>query len=115
MKLQNEFSDKTKMLFLRHRWCMNCGRSDYPIELHHIFGRVSALPVNCSRLCSFKGDSCHETIGDIHNVENETKLLQATLSYLSQCSYKFTSEDINFIQQNGFNNEGTKIGPAKVR
>lgn len=99
-----EFSKKTRALF--PRYCLLCGRTDYPLEDHHSINlayRTKELnnhPLNCCRICSFHGDSCHETIGDIHNEKNEKLCLEATLLHLKKTGYKLDKDAHKFLKLN---------------
>lgn len=83
---------------------MLCGRTDYPLEDHHSInlayrlGELNNHPLNCCRICSFHSDSCHETIGDIHNDVNEMKCLEATYLYLEQAGYRMDDKAKEFIK-----------------
>jgi hypothetical protein len=88
------------------RYCILCGRTDYPLEDHHTINlayRTKELnnhPLNLCRICSFHPDSCHETVGDIHTPMNEFECLKATYLYLKRIGYKFDEEAMRFIKLN---------------
>lgn len=91
MKLRNPFSDKTRVLYIDHQYCMSCGSNNIP-ELHHIAGRVSNSPLNAIVLCH----NCHARCG--HSEEEEKKYFGINLIYLMQIGYEFTDQDIQFAQ-----------------
>lgn len=70
--------------------CWICGKNQN-LELNHIFGRVSASPLNASVLCR----ECHEHIG--HSMEEEQKLLRLCIAFLVEQEYKLTADDDAFL------------------
>jgi len=72
-------------------WCFSCGRSDRGIELHHIYGRISASPLNCSPQCTY----CHSHMN--HNQDEQRTLLMKTIKYLTGIDYKFKPADYDFL------------------
>lgn len=93
MKLNNPFSDDTRLLFLYVYSCFLCGRSDRGLELHHIIGRGSSSPLNACPLCI----ECHSHIG--HSVAEQRKLLHRTAVFLEDQNYELTKEDEIFAIQ----------------
>jgi hypothetical protein len=91
MKLDNPFPQSVRNLFLYVYWCFKCGRSNRGLELHHIFGRVSASALNACPLCKF----CHGEI--VHTVEEEQELLKITINFLVREGYKLKPVDDSFL------------------
>lgn len=90
MKLKNPFTKDTRVLFIDHQYCMDCGSNQMP-ELHHICGRKSSSPLNAIVLCK----KCHDHVG--HHEEEEKKYFKITLIFLLQIEYQFTEADQDFI------------------
>jgi len=76
MKLKNNFSQETRLLFLYVYSCFNCGRSDKGLSLHHITGRNSNAKENAIPLCL----ECHSHAN--HSQEEEEKYKQITKKWL---------------------------------
>lgn len=97
MRLRNPFSDATRELFWEVRYrCFGCGGNGQDcggMELHHIFGRVSASPYNAAPLCK----RCHGKVG--HTDPEQQTLLQATKRYLKQIWYAATTDDKAFLEK----------------
>lgn len=91
MNLANPFSKETKELFYRGRYCLLCGRTDFPIELHHITGRDSSSPFNCCRICK----ECHGSAN--HTPEDEIKFFLKTYRFLLSQKYQMTDDDKQFL------------------
>ena len=91
MKLQNNFTTDTRLLFLDVYYCMDCGRSDRGLELHHIGGRRSNSAYNAIVLCR----ECHSHCG--HSEQEEKKYFEITLRFLTRNAYRPTKRDIEFI------------------
>ena len=86
------FSQKDRSLFPRH--CMSCGRTDRPIELHHIKGRRNDLhssPLNGIILCK----TCHDAA--VQNDETAKGFFKKTMFMLKILHYILTEKDINFL------------------
>ena len=66
--MKNNFSPKTRELFLWVRCCQYCGRGDLPLELHHIEHRTTNVKETAIILCKL----CHET--KIHLKEELLKI-----------------------------------------
>ena len=75
--MRNEFPKDVKEIFYRSRHCLQCGRVDLPIELHHIVGRESNSAFNCIRICK----DCHA--GAVHTLERECNFYVTTCMYLN--------------------------------
>lgn len=94
MKLENPFSQETRNIFLYVFACMDCGRSDRGLELHHINGRTSSSPLNAIVLCLV----CHGKCG--HSFEEESKYLQITIRFLLKEHYSINENDVEFYTVN---------------
>lgn len=92
MKLKNNFSQKTRNLYLYSRNCWVCGRSDKGLEIHHVFGRVSKSPFNAAVVCL----ECHSHMG--HSQEERRMLLRRAVRFLAREKYEFTKEDTDFLR-----------------
>ena len=93
MKLNNPFSQDTKLLYLYCYACFDCGRSDRGLEIHHIVGRSSKSPLNAFPICKHCHNKCN------HNDKEEGKYLKIALKFLLRESYKLTEEDIEFYNK----------------
>lgn len=93
MKLNNPFSEDTRNIFLYQYSCMNCGRSDRGLELHHITGRNSNSPLNAIALCL----DCHKICG--HSFKEESKYLQIEIRFLLRNQYELTKKDLEFYKE----------------
>lgn len=91
MKLKNNFSQRTRELFMWNYECFVCGKNTWN-ALHHIKGRCSNSPLNAAPVCN---DSCHINKG--FSYEDDKVLLQKTLKYLLKKGYKLTKKDEAFI------------------
>jgi len=99
MRLRNNFTDKTRLLFFEKRFrCMDCknnGQDGGGITLHHIKGRESKSAFNCIALCG----GCHGKCG--HSQEEESKYAKITAEYLWKAQhYTPTEEDKQFLYDN---------------
>ena len=94
MKLKNPFSQETKALFLYSYNCFNCNKGTNSRDPHHILGRVSDSPLNCSPVCI----ECHEEEHQRSRLD-KGKLLVATIKYLVKYKYDFTEKDIEFYNK----------------
>lgn len=90
MILKNNFSLKTRFLYLYEYGCFDCLRSDKGLELHHIKGRISSSPLNSFLICK----ECHAHCG--HSQKEEAKYLQTTLRWLLRKQYTLTRDDLDF-------------------
>lgn len=98
MKLRNPFSDYVRQLYLYNCYtCWECGGNGSGsggggIELHHIYGRVSASALNSAPLCH----TCHSKVG--HTYEEHQRYLQKTIQFLLSQGYQLTDEDNAFLE-----------------
>lgn len=91
--LKNNFSESTRFLFTQiPQFCYNCG-INYPLELHHICGRVTNSPLNGSLLCH----NCHEK-GTVHYFYSREELLRQTFFNLIVNGYELSTKDLDFIE-----------------
>lgn len=93
MKLRNNFTDKTRALYLGKWECDLCS-SNQMLEINHIRGRESNSPLNASILCR----QCHEHVG--HSEEEEQELFFKNLVYLKNIGYELTESDSDFMEAN---------------
>lgn len=93
MKLNNPFTNDTRILYLYRNDCDTCG-SNQMLEINHITGRSSKSPLNASILCR----RCHMKVG--HNIDEEQKLFAKNLKFLLKEGYKLTQEDHDFLEDN---------------
>jgi len=91
--LLNPFSEKTRELFIWNYTCWETGLS-LPLELHHIYGRISNSPLNAAPLSR----EAHER-GDIHSRSKRTKYLNKTIKFLDAQGYKLTKKDKEFLKK----------------
>lgn len=96
MKLQNNFSEENRALFIWNYNCFWCGRSGCD-ALHHILGRISDSPLNA---CPIHNQICHIGNGDLSTFEVKKNLLQKTLKYLLKNEYILTAKDKKFKEEN---------------
>lgn len=92
MQLKYDFPLKVRLLYLYHYSCFLCGRN-YPLEIHHILGRVSASAFNSSCLCRI----CHERI--CHNREEHRKIFALTFKFLLNADFVPDDEDMKFLEK----------------
>lgn len=96
--MKNEFSAKTRELFLFQYECWECGKNTWD-ALHHCCGRgygdsdLESSPFNAVPICNF---GCHigKSLGD-----NRSKYLKKTLEYLLSIKYQPTAKDWAFIEK----------------
>ena len=91
--MRNNFSEKTRELFIFCYTCWECGKSR-PLTLHHIFKRISRSPLNAAPLCQH----CHEK-GDIHSDKKRVKYLLKTIGFLWKQGYKLSKNDREFLNE----------------
>lgn len=87
-----DFSKKDREYF--PRYCMNCGRTDSPLELHHIKGRKNeshSSPLNGIMLCK----KCHDIA--VQNDSMSYLFFKKTMRRLSLLKYSLTEKDVSFI------------------
>jgi predicted nucleic acid-binding Zn ribbon protein len=92
----NNFSNKTRLLFLYVNQCFNCGKVTDNLELHHIEGRqgvTKSSPFNASPLCNY----CHS----FHKRKSDyrIKLIELTVDYLLGNNYQPTELDREFAKK----------------
>ena len=92
MKLKNNFTSKTRTLFMDVYGCSKCG-SNQMVELDHIFGRLSNSPLNASPVCR----ECHQ---DKVESRMKGKLMQLgwTLKHLVKGGYDLQRKDYIFLK-----------------
>ena len=81
MRLKNNFTQETRLLFLYCFSCFNCGRSDRGLELHHISGRDDLSPENAIPLCP----ECHSHAN--HSDTEEARYKELTRIFLERQNY----------------------------
>jgi len=96
MILKNPFSTNTRCLYLYNNYeCWICGTNGSHcggMEIHHIWGRISASALNSSPLCKM----CHSHIG--HTRYERIDLLKKTIAFLLSQGYKLQEEDNQFLE-----------------
>ena len=103
MYLKNPFPDKVRYLYLYNCFeCWQCGCNQM-IELHHIWGRISASALNSAPLC--KG--CHVHI--LHTRYERQDLLRKTLRFLESQGYCWNNEDGEFLHMIAEDLQGFKM------
>lgn len=97
MPLSNDFTEKTRSLWIFRYDCDICG-CNRNLELHHILGRISNSPLNASLLCN----SCHYRNHSQQPFTEEEKMmiLQKTIKWLLKNNYQFSEKDNIFILNN---------------
>lgn len=93
MKLQYDFLPRVRLLYLYHTACFLCGRN-YPLEIHHILGRVSDSAFNSSCLCN----QCHSHVG--HTRQEHQLIFFHTINFLYNVGFKPLEEDMKFLSEN---------------
>ena len=92
--MKYNFSVKTKDRL--PRYCMACGRTDKPLEDHHIKGRRDVLhssSFNAIRICKL----CHYEA--VQSDDNAVHLFEITYTYLLRKKYKPSDKDYKFIEK----------------
>lgn len=96
MYLKNPFPLEVRLLYLYNSYeCWDCGgngSNSGGIELHHIWGRISASALNSAPMCK----ECHNKIG--HTREEHQRLLRKTIYFLSSQGYKLKPIDDEFLE-----------------
>jgi predicted nucleic acid-binding Zn ribbon protein len=96
LNLRNPFPEYVRLLYLYNYECFECG-SNKNLELHHIFGRISASAFNACPLCH----NCHEAIK--HDFETHLRLLKRVITYHHNNGYKlmpaYFDTDIGFFKK----------------
>lgn len=95
MYLRNSFPLRVRVLFLDWYSCYVCGRN-YPLEIHHIFGRETACAFNASVLCIY----CHEHIQ--HDNETRVRLTICTVRILRDQHYQPQDDDWEHLRKHNF-------------
>lgn len=105
--MKNEFTPETKALFnesgLKCWFCGNVLRRDkfgFSQEVsafHHILGRISNSPLNCSPI---HNEGCHLYNYKLQSFEEKSKLLKKTIRFLLKRDYCLTEKDIEFYNNN---------------
>lgn len=98
MQLNNPFPDEVRWLYLYNNYeCWECGGNGSSggggIELHHIWGRVSASALNSAPLCH----ECHSHVG--HTYEEHQKYFKKTMKFLISQGYQLTPIDLAFLER----------------
>lgn len=96
MKIKNEFTQETRLLFFYNQNCFWCGRYGWT-ALHHILGRISNSPLNASPI---HNEGCHIGNGLLEKDISRAKLLLKTWDYLRSEGYALTKEDKEFVKDN---------------
>ena len=95
MKLSNPFAQYVRDLwFPEHYWCGDCGHSDRPIELHHIYGRESNSAYNSIPLCK----KCHDAISFDGESKKEQYVMYAS-DWLNDHNYEPRTNDEYFLNR----------------
>lgn len=95
MELKNPFPLEVRNLYLDCWECWLCGCNGVNrggLEIHHIWGRVSASALNSSCLCGY----CHKRMG--HSREEHQKLFRKTLQFLWSLHYSLLPVDNEFLE-----------------
>jgi hypothetical protein len=92
--MKNNFTTETTELFFWNRTCFWCGKQ-HANCYHHILGRCSNSPLNCSPLNNFE---CHIGNGKLSLFEYQQELLKKTYQYLKKEGYVLTQKDKEFIK-----------------
>jgi hypothetical protein len=95
MKLMNEFTPETRVLF---SWTFECWwcTQNHVDSLHHILGRVSSSALNAAPINNL---SCHIGNGKLSTFQIKSKFLKKTLNYLLENNYKLTKKDREFMKK----------------
>ena len=87
---------EVRLLYLYNNYeCWECGTNGSAsggIELHHIYGRISASALNSAPLCH----GCHSKVG--HSYEEHQRYLQKTIRFLLSQGYQLTDDDNVFLE-----------------
>lgn len=96
MILNNPFPLQVRLLYLYNNYeCWECGSNGQyqgGIELHHIWGRISASALNSAPLCK----ECHSHVH--HSREEHQRLLRKTIRFLVSQGYKLNDIDNQFLE-----------------
>lgn len=98
----NDFSEKSRNLFIDAKKCWHCGSNRVDC-LHHIQGRgnkgddIESSPLNAAPLCNQK---CHLPFHGKHRTEEGIKILiNKTYDYLKEIGYSLSEKDSKFIER----------------
>lgn len=100
MKLKNPFTIETRELFRDVHNCWQCHSNGQEsnntgLELHHIYGRISASAFNASPLCG----NCHRQV--THTSKERVYLVVKTINFLRKKGYSIQQEDVDFLASTG--------------
>lgn len=101
--MRNNFTEKTRYLFLGDGWCQDWERGTNDANcLHHILKRISNSPYNAAPLNNFKSHmpEGRKNMLPIHSFEVRSKYLRKTKAYLDRIKYKPTEKDLQFLEDN---------------
>jgi len=90
--LRNPFPVEVRLLFLYNFTCWACGRSSSNLELHHIWGRISASVLNAAPLCR----KCHDAVRD--TPEERRGFMSKTIAWVSPQGYRLLPHDLDFLE-----------------
>ena len=90
--LKNNFTEKTRELFAWNKFCFYCWKNGAN-ALHHILGRVSNSPLNCSPI---HNEVCHLYNPQLSKKETIQRLLRNTYDFLMENDYQLTVKDREF-------------------
>jgi len=100
--MSNEFTNRTKSLFIWLNRCILCGEMTEELTNHHIMGRTGKYnnsPLNVARVCSQCHDELHGMGGEEKKVM-QARLLIRTFIYLNNSGYLLTEDDEKFYEEN---------------
>lgn len=97
MQLNNPFPNEVRWLYLYDCYtCWQCNGNgtggNGGIELHHIWGRISASALNSAPLCR----ACHEKV--TNTVEERQRYFKRTMYFLISQHYVLTQYDNDFLE-----------------
>lgn len=97
MELRKPFPLNVRLLYLYNNYeCWECGGNGSSggggIELHHIYGRISASVLNSAPLCH----TCHSKV--LHTYEEHQRYLQKTIRFMLSQGYILTPIDNLFLE-----------------
>ena len=100
--MSNEFTNRTKSLFIWLNRCILCGEMTEELGNHHIVGRTgkyNSSPLNLARVCS----KCHDELHGLGGGEKTimiARLLIRTFIYLNDSGYLLSEDDEEFYNKN---------------
>lgn len=92
MQLDNPFPLRVRVLYMDCHACFLCGRN-YPLELHHIFGRDYDCAFNAAVLCK----KCHDAV--LHTRAEHSKLFFLNIEYLLKNKYQPIENDYEMVKK----------------